>query len=615
MQEKGIYYFHQGTNYRAYELLGAHYQKEATTFRVWAPNAKIVSVIGEFNHWDTTKNVMNKVSNQGIFEVTIEGVKEYQCYQYAILSADDKLLFKTDPYGYHTELRPEKASKVYNLEGFTFSDQSWMENRKNKQSLNKPINIYEVHLGSWRKYQDGSFFDYEKLAYELSKYVKKMGYTHIEIMPLSEYPYDPSWGYQVTGYYAITSRYGTPKDFMRFVDILHQENIGVILDWVPGHFTKDSHGLIEFDGKPLYEPSDETKKEHAGWGTRCFDYGRNEVQCFLVSNAVFLFEKFHIDGLRVDAVASMLYLDYGRTDGNWHKNNLGTNVHLEAVAFLQKLNATVHHYFPGVLMIAEESTAYPKVTYPTSEQGLGFDYKWNMGWMNDSLAYVKTDPLFRHYDHHKLTFQLTYIFNEHYILPLSHDEVVHLKGSLINKMPGEYEEKFASLKTYFTYMMTHPGKKLLFMGGEIGQFREWSEARELDWSVLNYESHQGLQKYVQELNHLYLISKPLYENEVNWEGFKWIMVNDADHNVLAYERKDNENHSLYIILNFAYCDWNNYLLSLDNGIYEVVLSSSDKEYGGNMHLKNNEFVVINQKLKINLPRNTGIILRKVEEYV
>lgn len=615
MQEKGIYYFHQGTNYHAYDLLGAHYQKGATIFRVWAPNAKIVSVVGEFNNWDTTQNVMHKISNQGIFEVTIEGVKEYQCYQYAILTTDNQLLFKSDPYGYHAELRPEKASKVYDLEGFTFSDQEWMKERKNRQALNQPMNIYEVHLGSWRRYQDGSFFDYEKLAYELSKYVKKMGYTHIEIMPISEYPYDPSWGYQVTGYYAITSRYGTPKDFMRFVDILHHENIGVILDWVPGHFTKDSYGLIEFDGKPLYEPSDETKKEHEGWGTRCFDYGRNEVQCFLVSNAVFLFEKFHIDGLRVDAVASMLYLDYGRTDGNWHKNHLGTNINLEAVAFLQKLNATIHQFFPGVLMIAEESTAYPKVTYATNENGLGFDYKWNMGWMNDSLSYIKTNPLFRQYDHHKLTFQLTYIFSERYILPLSHDEVVHLKGSLIHKMPGEYEEKFASLKTYFTYMMTHPGKKLLFMGGEIGQFREWSEERELDWSVLNYQQHQGLQAYVQDLNHLYLKSKPLYENELNWDGFRWLMVNDANHNVLAYERKDYENHSLYIILNFAYCNWENYLLPLDNGLYEVVLSSSDKQYGGNIQLKSNQFIVINQKLKINLPSNTGIILRKVEEYV
>lgn len=615
MEEKGIYYFHQGTNYRSYELLGAHYTPNETTFRVWAPNAKIVSVVGEFNNWDTTKHVMTKISNEGIFEIVIQGVLEYQCYQYAILTKDNKLLFKADPYGFHAELRPEKASKIYNIDGFVFSDQKWMTDRNINQALNKPINIYEVHLGSWRKYQDDSFFDYEKMALELSKYVKMMGYTHVEIMPISEYPYDPSWGYQVTGYYAITSRYGTPKDFMHFVDIMHNAGIGVILDWVPGHFTKDSHGLIEFDGKTLYEPSDETKKEHEGWGTRCFDYGRNEVQCFLVSNAMFLFEKFHIDGLRVDAVASMLYLDYGRTEGKWHKNSLGTNINLEAVSFLQKLNATVHNYFPGVLMIAEESTAYPKVTCPTYDGGLGFDYKWNMGWMNDTLSYIKTNPLFRHYDHNKLTFQLTYIYSEKYILPLSHDEVVHMKGSLINKMPGEYEEKFASLKTYFTYMLTHPGKKLVFMGGEIGQFREWSEARELDWSVLQYEPHLGLQKYVRDLNHLYKNSKPLYENEINWNGFKWLMVNDSGHNVLAYERVDANHHSLYVILNFAYCNWDNYILPLEDGVYEVVLSSSDEKYGGKINLCNKQYVVENKQLKIKLPSDTGIILRKVEKNV
>lgn len=615
MQEKGIYYFHQGTNYRAYELLGAHYNQAYTTFRVWAPNAKVVSVVGEFNDWDTTRHVMNKISNEGIFEISIQDVKEYQCYQYAILTRDDKILFKTDPYGYHCELRPEKASKVYNLETYHFSDQEWMHTRKQRQSIDKPINIYEVHLGSWRRYPDGSFFDYEKLAKEISTYVKEMGYTHIEIMPLSEYPYDPSWGYQVTGYYAITSRYGTPSDFMHFVDIMHQEGIGVILDWVPGHFTKDAHGLIEFDGTTLYEPSDRTKMEHAGWGTRCFDYGRNEVQCFLVSNAMFLFEKFHIDGLRVDAVASMLYLDYGRTEGNWHKNNEGTNINLEAVAFLQKLNAIVHQYYPGILMIAEESTAYPKVTYFTSEGGLGFDYKWNMGWMNDSLSYIKTNPLFRHYDHNKLTFQLTYIFSEHYILPLSHDEVVHLKKSLIDKMPGEYEEKFASLKTYFTYMLTHPGKKLLFMGGEIGQFREWSEERELDWSVLKYDTHRGLQNYIKDVNHLYLTSKALYENDVNWDGFQWLMVNDSGHDVLAYERKSFDHQSLYIILNFAYCQWDNYQLPIENGTYEILLASCDEAYGGKMKLKNCQFIVTNQKLNINLPSNVGIILRKVEKYV
>ncbi len=615
MEEMGIYYFHQGTNYKAYELLGAHYKKEYTTFRVFAPNAKVVSVVGEFNNWDTTKNVMKKISDKGVYEIVIDNIKEYECYQYAILTFDNRLLFKSDPYGYHCELRPSRASKVYNLEGYQFTDQKWQNNKMDNQSINKPINIYEVHLGSWRRYSNGEFFDYEKLAIELSQYVKDMGYTHIEIMPISEYPYDPSWGYQVTGYYAITSRYGTPKDFMNFVNIMHNEGIGVILDWVPGHFTKDSHGLIEFDGKTLYEPSDETKKEHVGWGTRCFDYGRNEVQCFLVSNAIFLFEKFHIDGLRVDAVASMLYLDYGRSDGNWHLNSMGTNINLEAVSFLQKLNATVHNYFPGALMIAEESTAYPKVTYQTSDGGLGFDYKWNMGWMNDTLDYIKTNPLFRQHKHNKLTFQMTYIYSEKYILPLSHDEVVHLKGSLINKMPGEYGEKFACLKTYYMYLMTHPGKKLLFMGGEIGQFREWSEERELDWSVLKFQQHQGLKKYVMDLNHLYKNNSALYENDLNWSGFKWLMVNDYNHNVVSYERKDSKGNTLYVIINFAYCDWKNYIIGLDDGLYKVVISSNDKEYSGDGKINSKEFIVENQKLTIDIPRNTGIILRKVEKYV
>lgn len=615
MEEKGIYFFHQGTNYRSYELLGCHYRDGDAIFRVFAPNAKIVSVVGEFNNWDTTKNVMMRISDNGLYEIVIKGIKEFACYQYAILTKDNKLIFKSDPYGYHCELRPAKASKVYNLEGYKFNDDEWIKSRYINQALNKPINIYEVHLGSWRRYYDGEFFSYQKIAKELVRYVKDMGYTHIEVMPLSEYPYDPSWGYQVTGYYAITSRYGTPKDFMKFVDIMHQEGIGVIIDWVPGHFTKDAHGLIEFDGTCLYEPSDETKKEHKGWGTRCFAYGRNEVQSFLVSNAMFLIDKFHIDGIRVDAVASMLYLDYGREDGEWHKNSFGTNVNLEAVAFLQKVNAIIHEYYPGVLMIAEESTTYPRLTYPTTEGGVGFDYKWNMGWMNDSLAYMKKDPVFKHYDHHKLTFQLTYVFSERYILPLSHDEVVHMKGSLINKMPGEYHQKFENLKTYYTYMMTHPGKKLLFMGGEIGQFREWSESRELDWSVLQYDSHKGLQNYLKDLNHLYKNSRPLYENEINWEGFNWLVVNDSNHNILAYTRKDFSGNELVVILNFANSSWNHYSLNLSDGIYEILLCSSDQKYNGYQILNGKKIVSNNNNLIIDIPNSCGIILRKVNKNV
>ena len=612
MENQGIYYFHQGTNYRSYELLGAHYNEEYTIFRVYAPNAKIVSVVGEFNNWDSTRHVMTKISDQGLYEIKINHVPEYACYQYAILTKKNKLIFKSDPYGYHSELRPLKASKVYNLEGYTFNDAKWMKNRKKIQGHNKPINIYEVHLGSWRRYSNGDFFNYRKIAEELCTYVKEMGYTHIEVMPLSEYPYDPSWGYQVTGYYAITSRYGTPKDFMYFVDYMHQNDIGVIIDWVPGHFTKDSHGLINFDGEAVYEPTDPTKKEHECWGTRCFNYEKNEVQCFLVSNAMFLLDKFHIDGIRVDAVASMLYLDYGRENGQWKPNYLGTNIKLESVAFLQKVNATIHNAYPGVLMIAEESTSFPKMTEKTSVGGLEFDYKWNMGWMNDTLRYIKTDPLYRQYHHNNISFQMTYIFSEKYVLPLSHDEVVHLKGSMIGKIPGDYEQKFAGLKSYYTYMLTHPGKKLLFMGGEIAQFREWSEQRELDWSVLEYPKHQGLQKFVKDLNHLYKDEAPLHQNDSNWDGFQWLVVNDNGHNVYAYRRIDNKNNSLDVIINFAYVDWNGYQIPLENGIYEVVLASSDIIYGGFSELKNKKLEVTNGILSINLPSSTGIILRKVK---
>ena len=616
MEEKGIYYFHQGTNYRSYELLGAHYTKKSTTFRVFAPNAKIVSVVGEFNNWDSTTHVMTRISDNGIYEITIPNVPEYACYQYAILTRKNKLIFKSDPYGYHFELRPQKATRVYNLKGYRFKDSKWMKEREKKQSISSPINIYELHLGSWRRYQDGEVFSYLKIAEELVAYVKEMGYTHIEVMPVSEYPYDPSWGYQVTGYYAITSRYGTPKDFMQFVDIMHQNNIGVIVDWVPGHFTKDSHGLINFDGTTLYEPSDPTRKEHKGWGTRCFDYGRTEIQSFLVSNAMFLFDKFHIDGIRVDAVASMLYLDYGREEGKSKPNSFGTNINLESVAFLQKLNTVVHEYYPGVLMIAEESSAFPGITKMVSEGGLGFDYKWNMGWMNDTLSYIKTDPVFRNYHHNKLTFQLTYAFSEQYVLPLSHDEVVHMKGSMINKMPGEYDQKFSSLKSYYTYMMTHPGKKLLFMGGEIGQFREWSESRELDWSVLDYDSHKGLQNYVKTLNHLYKEHPCLYENEKNWDGFKWISVDDKDHNVLAYERIASNGEKMIAIMNFSFCDWYDYNISnVDDGNYKVIVCSSDKKYGGYTEYEGYVVKSENNSFRLNLPYSSGIILIKEKENV
>lgn len=612
MNEQGIYYFHQGTNYEAYELLGAHYSKKSTTFRVWAPNAKSVSVVGDFNNWNISTHIMNKINNEGLYEITIPSVSEYDCYQFAITSQTNKILMKSDPYAFHSELRPKKASKVYDLNKFKFTDDEWMNQRQNIQHYHAPINIYEVHLGSWRRYQDGENFDYKKIAEELSDYAIEMGYTHLELMPLSEYPYDPSWGYQVTGYYSITSRYGTPCDFMEFVNICHNKGIGVILDWVPGHFNKDSNGLINFDGKHLYEPGDITKKENKGWGTRCFDYGRCEVQSFLVSNAMFFVKKFHIDGIRMDAVASMLYLDYGKNEGEWHPNSFGTNINLEAVAFIKKCNDAIHSVYPEVLMIAEESTSYPKMTVPTKYDGLGFDYKWNMGWMNDTLSYMKDDPIYRQYHHDKLTFQMTYIYSEHYVLPLSHDEVVHMKGSLINKMPGEYEQKFASLKVYMTYMMTHPGKKLLFMGGEIGQFREWSEEREIDWSVLSYPAHIGLKQYNQDLNHLYKSEIALYENDYNWDGFKWLVVNDNTHNLISYERI-YQNNKLVVILNFSFSMWFDYHIpNLENGEYEIIISSDDEKYAGEHLLKGTKYKVENNELVISIPYSSGIILRKVE---
>jgi 1,4-alpha-glucan branching enzyme len=609
MEEQGIYYFHQGTNYEAYRLMGAHYTKEATTFRVWAPHASKVNVVGSFNDWSLYDNPMIKISSGGIWEVVIPNVPLYACYQYAITTANGSLLYKSDPYGFHAEKRPDKASKVYDLSTYTFTDQEWMKKRKTAQSHNQPINIYEVHLGSWRKYQDNECFDYKKMGQELSEYCKKMGYTHVEILPISEYPYDPSWGYQVIGYYSVTSRYGTPSDFMDFVNTLHNAKIGVILDWVPSHFGKDGHGLINFDGETLYEHPDPKRQENLGWGTRYFDYGRTEIQSFLVSNAMFYLKEFHIDGLRIDAVSSMLYLDFCREPGTSAINNQGGNTNLEAIAFLKKVNNVIHHTYPEVLTIAEESSNFPKITDTISNGGLGFDYKWNMGWMNDTLSYIENDPIYRQYHHDKITFQLTYLFSEHYVLAISHDEVVHLKKSMIEKMPGNYDQKFASLGSYYTYMMTLPGKKLLFMGQEFGQFHEWDEGVELDWFLLKYPKHLGMQRLSIDLNHLYLHHSALYQKDGDWSGFDWVVVNDKEHNVFGYYRKSNK-ELLLVILNFAYCEWMNYELPVENGTYEVIFASSDKKYDGYTNWTKQKIVVNENKLKINLPYSCGMILKK-----
>lgn len=612
MNNQGIYYFHQGTNYRAYELLGAHYQKEGTTFRVFAPNAKWVSVVGEFNNWDSLVNQMTKISKEGIWEVFVPEAKEYHCYQYIIKTKKDEYIYKSDPFAFHSELRPNKASKIFDIDNaYHFTDDVWMKNRIKNQSLDKPINIYELHLGSWRRYEDGKVFDYRKLGVEVSEYAKEMGYTHIEVMPISEYPYDPSWGYQVTGFYSITSRYGTPADFMDFVNTCHLNGIGVIVDWVPGHFTKDSHGLIEFDGDYVYEDPNPQRMEHEGWGTRIFDYGKTEVQSFLVSSASFLFDKFHVDGIRVDAVSGMLYLDFCRDPKDAPKNNQGGNINLEALAFIKKTNKVLHEMYPGILTIAEESTAYPKITEKVENGGLGFDLKWNMGWMNDTLKYIKKDPIYRSYHHNSISFQMSYIYSERYVLALSHDEVVHLKGSMINKMPGDYFDKFSNLKTYYTYMMTHPGKKLLFMGGEIGQFREWNENREIDWSVLGFEPHRKLKDYVKKLNHLYVDNKCLHENDFDWNGFNWISVDDKDHNIFAYERISRQNETMVVILNFSASTWNNYCFSFKNGEYEIILDSEDLAFGGYTYRIGKKFIVDDGSIFLDLMPRSALIFKKI----
>lgn len=586
--ELPIYLFHQGTAERAYDLLGSHPYSEngvkGYIFRVWAPHAEKVYLTGEFCDWERFKHPMIKLTSQGLWEIFIPKVKELCMYRYIIKDKNGKLHQKSDPYAYHMETPPATASKTYDLNGYNWNDQNWIKYRSSINPYNSPMNIYEVHAGSWRRYMDGNPFDYIKLAEELIPYVKRMGYTHIELMPLSEYPFDGSWGYQVTGYYAPTSRYGTPKDLMKFVDMCHQDGIGVILDWVPGHFPKDDFGLRKFDGEPCYEYSDPMKDEQLQWGTMVFDWGRNEVKSFLISNAMYWFEKYHIDGLRVDAVASMLYLDYGRTDGNWRKNIHGGRENLEAVSFFKQLNKAVLSKHSGVLMIAEESTSWPMVTKPPQTGGLGFNFKWNMGWMNDTLDYMKHDPFYRKEKHNSLTFSMTYIFSENFILPLSHDEVVHMKGSLINKMPGSYDQKFANLKTYYGYMMAHPGKKLLFMGGELGQFSEWNYSKELDWNLLQYDSHRNLQKFVADLNHFYLSNPAFWDQEENWNGFRWLSCDDREKNIVIFKRISSKKEVIIVICNFAPVERKNYRINLENlGIYKEVLNSDNRKYSGDGH--------------------------------
>lgn len=589
-QEKfPLYIYHHGENFRSYEFFGAHTccrnGIQGYVFRVWAPHAVSVSVVGDFNDWDKTKNVMYKLIDDETYEAFVPGLQEYDIYKYAIDTKDGRTLLKADPYAFHAETPSDTASKLYNLDGYCWKDQTYLKRLAQKNIYRSPVNIYEVNLLSWKMHEDGSYYSYRELAVELVSYVKKMGYTHVEFMPVCEHPFDGSWGYQVTGYFAVTSRLGTPKDFMALVDAFHREGIGVILDWVPAHFPKDAHGLYEFDGEPLYECPRWDRMEHRGWGTRRFDYGRKEIVSFLTSSAAFFFDKYHIDGLRVDAVASMLYLDYDRKEGEWVPNKYGENKNLEAIELFQVLNKTIFAEYPYALMIAEESTAFPGVTKPVDQGGLGFNFKWNMGWMNDVLSYVSLNPFFRANNHNKMTFAMMYAFSENYVLPISHDEVVHGKCSLIGKMPGTNEEKFAGVRAFLGYMMSHPGKKLNFMGYEFGQYKEWNYAEGLEFFLKEYPLHRQLSDYVKDLNLFYRKRSEFFEIEDSWEGFEWLAPDDRDTNTIAYKRRNKEGQEIIVLLSFNGQNIDRYRFGVEPGTYKIVFCSDDKKYGGEGFVK------------------------------
>ncbi len=583
------YLLGQGNHYEVYKKLGAHLvqngKRKGAYFAVWAPHAKAVSVVGEFNDWDTEANPMTREEPLGIYTCFVPGAKKLDLYKYCIETYSGEQIFKADPYANYAELRPGTASRITDIEHLKWTDTDWMEKRKTWDHHHEPMSVYEVHIGSWMRHpgrEDEGFYTYKEFARAITKYVKKMGYTHVELMGIAEHPFDGSWGYQVTGYYAPTSRYGTPEDFAWMINYLHKNKIGVILDWVPAHFPKDAHGLADFDGTPTYEYADPRLGEHPDWGTKVFDFGKNEVRNFLISNALFWVEKFHVDGLRVDAVASMLYLDYGRKDGEWVANKYGENKNLEAIDFFKHLNSVVLGRNPGALMIAEESTAWPKVTGDVEDDGLGFSLKWNMGWMHDFTEYMKLDPYFRKDNHHLMTFAMSYAYSENYILVLSHDEVVHLKCSMINKMPGLGFDKYANLKAAYAFMTGHAGKKLLFMGQEFAQLREWSEERELDWFLLAEPEHVQMQEWVKDLLHLYKRHKALYEMDQSWEGFEWINADDAYRSIYSFMRhsKDSKRNLLFVC-NFTPMEREDYRVGVPRKKqYKLILNSDDVKYGG-----------------------------------
>lgn len=616
ISEADQYLFAQGTHYDIYKKLGAHVSEEngkkGMYFAVWAPNAKAVHVIGTFNNWDETAHPLEKLGPGGIYSTFIPGVKTGELYKFLIETPDGRKLYKSDPFGNWAEYRPGTASRTTDLSGIKWSDDKWVFSRDKKDWTEEPISIYECHIGSWMKHPNGTegFYSYREFADRIVEYLKEMKYTHVELMGIAEHPFDGSWGYQVTGYYAPTSRYGAPQDFAYLVNKLHNNNIGVILDWVPAHFPRDAHGLAEFDGTCLYEHPDRRRGEHPDWGTKIFNYGKTEVKNFLIANALFWIKEFHVDGLRVDAVASMLYLDYGKQDGQWLPNQYGGNQNLDAIEFFKHFNSVIHGSFPGVLTIAEESTAWPKVTGDVEDDGLGFSYKWNMGWMHDFCEYMKLDPLFKKNNHHALTFAMSYNDSEKYILPLSHDEVVHLKCSMVNKMPGYQIDKYANLRTGYTFMFGHAGKKLLFMGQEFGQEREWSEERELDWFLLQEPLNKGMQNYVKELLNLYRKNPAMYEVDHDWSGFRWVNCDDCDRSIYSFIRKSkNGKKKLLFVMNMTPIARENFEVGVPGRKKcKLILNSDDVKFGGNGNVIPKEIIPVKDecdnlpyRIKFNLP--------------